>query len=307
MNPLKRQLLQILRSTINPRPVHRLKLNTVFRLTFILLLGGSGLTACANLQQAQTAHKQGNDATFSFAEYLKTRAEQGDAEAQRLVGNSYWFGSSGFPQDYEKAAYWLGLAAEQGNVEARDDLGILYVSLGLKYDQGEGVEQDDEMAVYWYKRAAELGDATSAFVLYVNYSVGKGVEEDDEMAMQWLRKAAELGDALSQRLLARMYEKGRGVPKNYKLAVHWYRKLAEQGDVSGHIALSRVYEKGRGVPKNYVYAYMWMDIASDDDGFEGEGRRALEEFEKEMTPSQIQKAKELARACERKQYKDCEV
>ena len=202
---------------------------------------------------------------------MKTRAEQGDAEAQIRVGNSYWFGSSGFPQDYEKAAYWLRLAAEQGNVEARDDLGSLYGSLGFKYDQGEDVEQDDEMAVYWFKRAAELGNATSAFVLYVNYSMGKGVEEDDEMAMQWLRKAAEPGNALSLRLLAGMYE------------------------------------KGRGVPRNYVYAYMWMDIASDDDGFEGEGRRALEEFEKEMTPSQIQKAKELARACKRKQYKGCEV
>ena len=60
-----------------------------------------------------------------------------------------------------------------------------------------------------------------------------------------------------------------------------------------------------------------MNIASD--GFEekfGEVGRLFKEvvgqvqntfFEEEITPSQIQKAKELARACERKQYKDCEV
>ena len=239
-----------------------------------------------------------------FAERWKTEAEQGDAEAQRRVGNSYRFGNSGFPQDYEKAAYWLRLAAEQGNVEARDDLGSLYGSLGFKYDQGEDVEQDDEMAVYWYKRAAELGDATSALMLYLK----SGKEEDREIAMQGFRKAAELRNTFSRRLLAKMHEVGGlGVQQDDQLAVHWYRKLAEQGDISGHVALSRMYEKGRGVPRNYVYAYMWMDIASDDDGFEGEGRRALEEFEKEMTPSQIQKAKELARACKRKQYKGCEV
>ena len=50
---------------------------------------------------------------------------------------------------------------------------------------------------------------------------------------------------------------------------------------------------------------MWMNIAASD-GFE----KAVELqniLEKEMTSSQIQKAKALARACERKQYKDCEV
>ena len=146
-------------------------------------------------------------------------------------------------------------------------------------------------------------------MLNLKYLQGEGVEEDREMAMQWLMKAAELGNVLSQHVLARMHAVGgMGVPQDDQLAVHWYRKLAEQGDFSGQIGLSRMYEKGRGVPRNYVYAYMWMDIASDDDGFEAEWeRRALKEFEKEMTPSQIQKAKELARACERKQYKGCEV
>ena len=66
-----------------------------------------------------------------------------------------------------------------------------------------------------------------------------------------------------------------------------------------------MYKEGRGVPKNYVYAYMWMSI-----GFEGLGAKGLVDGmldETEITPSQIQKAKELARACERKQYKGCEV
>ena len=58
------------------------------------------------------------------------------------------------------------------------------------------------------------------------------------------------------------------------------------------------------MPKNYVYAYMWLSI-----GFEELGAKGLVDgmLETEITPSQIQKAKELARACERKQYKDCEV
>ena len=72
MNSLKRHLSKFASSPVNPRPVHGLKLNTVFRLTFILLLGGAGLTACANLQ------------TVSYAERLKTDAEQGYAAGQML-------------------------------------------------------------------------------------------------------------------------------------------------------------------------------------------------------------------------------
>ena len=58
-----------------------------------------------------------------------------------------------------------------------------------------------------------------------------------------------------------------------------------------------MYAQGRGVPQNYVYARMWLNIVGSE----------YESFNEEMTPSQIEKAKELARACIRKQYKGCEV
>ena len=96
------------------------------------------------------------------------------------------------------------------------------------------------------------------------------------------------------------------MPQDYRLAVEYFRKAAEQGGVLGQFMLGVMYQEGQGVPKNYVYAYMWMDIASD--GFTEEVGRVLKErVGVLMTPSQIQKAKELARACIRKQYKDCEV
>ena len=216
MHSLKRALAQFIRSLVNPRSIHRLKLNTLLRLTFILLLGGAGLTACANLQ------------TVSFAERMKTRAEQGDALGQ--------------------------------------------VGLGLMYKKGRGVPQDDQLAV------------------------------------QWFRKAAEQGLAGSQHNLGWMYKKGRGVPQDDRLAVEWFRKAAEQGDGGSQVDLGFMYQEGRGVPKNYVYAYMWINIASFEAAFEQRPLNALQKtLEEEMTPSQIQKAKELTRACIRKQYKDCEV
>ena len=331
MKSLKRHLSNF---SINPRPVHRLKLNTVFRLTFILLLGGAGLTAGASLQQAQTAHKQGNDVTVSSAERLKTDAEQGDAVAQILVGYHYEMGGPGFPQNDEKAAYWHRLAAEQGHARGQ-------YHLGWMYQEGRGVPRDDKLAVQWFRKAAEQGHVLSQVALGWMYAVGRGVPQDDRLAVKWFRKADEQRNVLGQAgPLGRMYEEGRGVPrddrlvvelfrkadeqrnvlgqfnlgrmyedwgvpKDDKLAVQWFRKAAEQGNARAQFNLGRIYIEGRGVPKNYVYAYMWMNIAASD-GFE----KAVKEqniLEKEMTPSQIKEAKELARACIRKQYKDCEV
>ena len=298
MHSLKRALAQFIRFPVNPRPVHRLKLNTLLRLTFILLLSSAGLTACANLQKEQTAHKQENDVTFSFAERLKTKAEQGDVVAQRLLGWYYEEGRHGLPQDYEKAAFWYRLAAEQG-----DALG--QVALGMMYEEGRGASQDDRLAVEWYGKAAEQGDASGQFNLGWMYEKGRGAPRDDQLAVQWFRKAAEQGNAPGQFALGLMYKEGRGAPRDDQLAVQWFRKAAEQGNANGQFFVGVMYKEGRGVPKNYVYAYMWVDIAASN-GFE----KAVEPqniLEKEMTPSQIQKAKELARACERKQYKDCEV
>jgi len=63
-------------------------------------------------------------------------------------------------------------------------------SLGLMYDQGEGVAQDDAEAVKWYRKAAEQGYAAAQSWLGWMYATGTGVPEDDAEALKWYRKAA---------------------------------------------------------------------------------------------------------------------
>ena len=54
----------------------------------------------------------------------------------------------GVPQDYAEALKWYRLAAEQGNANAQDNLGVMYAN-------GHGVPQDDAEAVKWYRLAAD--------------------------------------------------------------------------------------------------------------------------------------------------------
>jgi uncharacterized protein len=75
-------------------------------------------------------------------------AEEGDPEAQLLVGEIYERGLRGEP-DYAAAAEWYRKAAEQGNSRAQFNLGTLY-------EQGLGVAADRLEALDWYRRASGL-------------------------------------------------------------------------------------------------------------------------------------------------------
>lgn len=127
---------------------------------------------------------------------LRLAAEQGDAEAQYKLVDSYNSGE-GVVQDKGESVKWLRKAAEQGYVEAQYKLADCY------YD-GEGVVQDREEAVKWYRKAAEQGHAAAQFSLGVCYRYGFGVSRDKKEAEKWLRKAAEQGDVAAKAMLIQL-------------------------------------------------------------------------------------------------------
>ena len=90
-----------------------------------------------------------------------------------------------------------------------------------------------------------------------------------------------------------MYNNGKGVVQDYKEAVKWYTKAAEQGFASAQYNLGLMYVMGQGVAQDYNSAHMWFNIAAangDSDAVKGRDIVA-----KEMTPSQIEKAQDMAR------------
>lgn len=84
-------------------------------------------------------------------EQCKAAAEQGDANAQCLLGEMYERGQ-GVLQDYMRAAELYKLAAEQSNAKAQYNLGNMY-------RLGNGVNRDYNRAAEFYKLAADQGYA----------------------------------------------------------------------------------------------------------------------------------------------------
>ena len=124
------------------------------------------------------------------------------------------------------------------------------------------------------------------------YYKGLGVPQDDKEAVKWWKLAAEQGNAIAQYNLALRYDNGLGVPQNHKEAFKWFRLAAEQGGVTAQSLLGLMYHHGQGVPQDYLLAHMWYNLAGSNGG--KIALRNRNKLEKEMTPSQIEKAQEMA-------------
>lgn len=96
---------------------------------------------------------------------------------------------------YTQALEELSLAAQSGNAEAEELIGVIYAS-------GLGVERNDMRAFEWYLRASMKGHAGAQAGLGWYYEVGRGLPEVDLIrAYMWYALSAIGGDpdaAISQ-------------------------------------------------------------------------------------------------------------
>ena len=91
---------------------------------------------------------------------LRTKAEQGNARAQLVLGVRYEQGQGVF-QDHEEAARWYRLAFEQGNASAQIMLYHIDSSVGrrgVSNGRIQGVPEDDKEATNWSRWVAYLAD-----------------------------------------------------------------------------------------------------------------------------------------------------
>jgi len=211
----------------------------------ILAISLISYTHYIHAQQCQMAHDK------NALKALQDRAAAGDADAQCGLGRQYEF-ALGVPQDNKQAVLWLSKSAEQGNIVAQVELGVVFDKM-----------QDYAQALIWYRRAAEQGNARAEFNLGLAYQDGESVPKDMAQAIAWYRKAADQGDVIAQSQLGVAYEQGEGVPQDYLQAADWYRKAAEKGLAEAQFGLGFLYLNGYGVPKDFNQAATWMLKAAE--------------------------------------------
>ena len=119
---------------------------------------------------------------------MQLRAEQGDPEAQTMLGLICERGdhARGILRNQKAAAAWYIRAANQDYPQAK-------VYLGVLYENGGGVGKDLAKAVDWYRNAAEQEYPKAQIYLGEMYERGVGVQQDYAEAYKWFHLAATQG------------------------------------------------------------------------------------------------------------------
>ena len=185
---------------------------------------------------------------------LKSKAEQGDADAQYALADSYyrkWDASEASRLDprLESAKKWYELAAKQGHPEAQ------YCLDGLtRDDYGDPTAE----SAHWLQAAAEQGHAEACMSLC--YDILESGDGNEREAIKWYRRARELGHPHDAEVLG------------YCGPLHMYlsrgserhRKYAEAGDRQAQHYIGKLYLTGKdyGYPLNFLHAYAWCAVAA---------------------------------------------
>lgn len=166
---------------------------------------------------------------------IQEAAEYGDAAAQRRLGEIYRDGLSGKLDDRNRgideecddvlSAHWYRRAADQGDAEARYQIGRLWFYDGWFGDRARGFEL--------FRMAAEQGHAEAQEELACLYEDGVFVERDPAAAWQWRLRAAENGSNNARQKVADALLYGDdelGVEEDVDAAIHWLRIIAAEGE-----------------------------------------------------------------------------
>ena len=162
---------------------------------------------------------------------------------------------------------------------------------------------DYAQALKIFRSLASQGDAAAQNNIGLMYAEGQGVPQDYKEAVKWYRLAAAQGYAIAQLNIGGMYLNGFGVTQNYKEAAKWLRLAAAQGDEKAQFNLGNMYYNGHGVTQDYASAHMWFNLASSAGYADGAKNRDL--IAQRMTPQQIEKAQDMARKCQARNFKGC--
>lgn len=192
-------------------------------------------------------------------EWYRKAANQGDMNAQYNLGLMYRRGT-GVTQDYQQAFYWFSKAAEQNVPEAM-------VSIGVLYEDGNGVEKDELKALNWYVKGAEkgnrIGQCNAAGMFMHSTTIPKDYQKAHVLLDSCLKNSPADNCCLER--TAVLYSMGWGVEKNQQKAHGLRTKAAANGNEVAMYMLGRDFDYGIGVEKDSKAAMDWYQKAAARD------------------------------------------
>ncbi len=202
-------------------------------------------------------------AVIAASALLAASGAQSAPKTPTRVGDAYW--DARHPAAFSTVADVGGnvlqsllVAAEGGDVEAMNLLGILYV-LGVQ------VNSDYSKALYWFQQAIEGGSASAMHNLAQMYLYGIGVPRDFANAFHWFQRSAAYGSVHSMYNAAVMAENGLGTARDLRISRAMYQDAAASGFAPAMVRVSDDLTRTGNAKRDLVEAYAWLQIASQSE------------------------------------------
>jgi len=130
--------------------------------------------------------------------WFQQAADKGLPAAQLEVGLAYFHGENGVKRDFNVAAKWLLIAAQETTPQPQRSMAAN--ALANLFEHGCGVPRDGQQAIFWYTEAANAGLGQAMGNLGRMYTEGVSVKQDPIQAYMWTKLAMYQGDPAATHL-----------------------------------------------------------------------------------------------------------
>ncbi|MDH3211732.1 MAG: tetratricopeptide repeat protein [Myxococcales bacterium] len=172
-----------------------------------------------------------------------------------------------------RAEISLLVLAKRGDAEAQYLVGTAYL-------EGREVPRDPSEAVRWLRHATSQGHTKARFALATLYREGRGVPQNYPAAARLFRDGAAAQHRRSQLALAEMLAAGQGVERDDATALQLLNQAAWANLPEAQAQLGEWLYHGRAIEKRRDTA--WLVLKLSGDAIRPEGRRILEEIDREL-------------------------
>ena len=200
---------------------------------------------------------------------LRSKAEEGNAVAQYLIGSAYVEGR-GVEPNLDEAVRWFALAAANNEKRSKEILAVEYLYGEKEYSIDEKIT-----GLKYLKELADNGDEEAAINIIDIYGFGSvdGIPADIPKMIEAAEVYADRGNTYAIMVLARTYDT---VCNNEKVndadykddakAAIWYHGILTLKDreymEEASMCLANMYMEGRGVEESPEYATKCLNIAA---------------------------------------------
>ena len=228
-------------------------------------------------------------------DYYRKGAKKKVPPAIYRLATFHEHGLGGLKKNKAKAINLYRQGAELGHA-------VCMYNLSVTLDTMDDQPKLKAEVLSWLLRSASAGLVEAEYQIGLRYQQGKGVQQDLVASAAWFDRAARNDHAQAQLQLGGMYEKGQGVKRDLGAARHLYELSAKGGNHGGQIKYTEALANGTGgkqdLPEAYVYAQAAASTATKTPDHPGTkiAIKLRDDLVKTMTPEQLAEGKKRLNA-----------